>query len=58
MPVSVLQFEHFANGRRSDYVMSKAGRRLNNDDRIAVALYFSHQTVRAREASSGIQCGG
>lgn len=44
-----LQFEHFANGRRSDYVMSKLAAGLSSDDRIAVALYFSHQTVRARE---------
>lgn len=43
-----LQFEHFANGQRTDYVMSKLAAGLNAEDRVAVALYFSHQAVRPR----------
>lgn len=43
------QFEHFANGVRSDYVMSKLAKGLTTDDRIAVALYFSRQAVVERQ---------
>ncbi|KZZ47369.1 hypothetical protein A3759_30180, partial [Thalassolituus sp. HI0120] len=42
------QFEHFADGTRKDYVMSKLAGHLNKDDRIAIALYFSQSRVRKR----------
>ncbi|MAS24268.1 MAG: cytochrome biogenesis protein ResB [Oceanospirillaceae bacterium] len=43
------QFEHFANGVRKDYVMSKLAVGLSKDDRIAVALYFAQMDVKPRE---------
>lgn len=45
------QFEHFANGTRKDYVMSKLAQGLTAEDKIAVALYFSKQPVTVREAT-------
>src|SRR5690554_1263927 len=42
------QFEHFANGVRKDYVMSKLAGGLSAQDRVAVALYFSSQEVKPR----------
>lgn len=44
-----IQFEHFANGTRKDYVMSKLANGLTPQDRLAVALYFSEQEVKPRE---------
>ena len=41
------QFEYFANGTRKDYVMSKLAQGLTTRDKIAVALYFSEQQVKA-----------
>lgn len=43
-----IQFEHFASGVRKDYVMSKLATGLSEQDRIAVALYFSEQKVKSR----------
>jgi len=43
------QFEHFADGTRKDYVMSKLAGHLSKDDRIAIALYFSQSPVTPRE---------
>jgi len=43
-----IQFEHFANGLRKDYVMSKLATGLTAQDRVAVALYFSEQEVKPR----------
>lgn len=43
------QFEHFADGVRKDYVMSKLAVGLAPQDRINVALYFSRQSVKERE---------
>lgn len=45
------QFEHFANGERKDYVMSKLAQGLTSDDKIAVALYFSKSAVKVRNDS-------
>ena len=44
-----LQFEHFANGSRKDYVMSKLAEHLTDNDRIAIALYFANTQVKLRE---------
>lgn len=43
------QFEHFADGSRKDYVMSKLAKHLSKEDRIAIALYFSQTSVSLRE---------
>jgi len=43
------QFEHFANGVRKDYVMSKLATALTKEDRINIALYFSQKPVVVRE---------
>jgi len=43
------QFEHFANGVRKDYVMSKLATGLDKNDRIAIALYFAQMDVVPRE---------
>tara|TARA_B100001109_G_scaffold255897_1_gene262661 strand:- start:20967 stop:21593 length:627 start_codon:yes stop_codon:yes gene_type:complete len=43
------QFEHFADGTRKDYVMSKLANGLSKDDRIAIALYFAQMEVKPRE---------
>jgi len=42
------QFEHFANGVRKNYVMSKLATGLSNDDRINIALYFAQKEVKPR----------
>ncbi|WP_265574230.1 c-type cytochrome [Venatoribacter cucullus] len=42
------QFEHFADGTRSDYVMSKLAKGLSENDRVAIALFFSRQSVKPR----------
>ena len=43
------QFENFANGTRKDYVMSKLAQGLSENDRVAIALYFSRQQVQPRQ---------
>lgn len=43
------QFEHFANGVRKDYVMSKLASALTKEDRINIALYFAYKPVIMRE---------
>lgn len=47
----LIQFEHFADGTRKDYVMSKLAKNLTANDRVDVALYFSHQSVKTRPAA-------
>lgn len=42
------QFEHFANGVRKDYVMSKLATGLSTNDRIDIALFFSRLQVKPR----------
>ena len=42
------QFEHFANGTRKNYVMSKLAANLSKDDRINIALFFSRMDVKPR----------
>lgn len=42
------QFEHFANGTRKNYVMSKLAGNLTKDDRINIALFFSRMEVKPR----------
>lgn len=44
-----LQFEHFGNGVRKDYVMSKLANQLTGDERVAIALYFAEKTIRTRD---------
>ncbi|WP_221801029.1 c-type cytochrome [Oceanobacter mangrovi] len=43
------QFEHFGNGIRKDYVMSKLAKQLKDDERVAIALYFADREVKPRE---------
>ncbi|WP_419811755.1 c-type cytochrome [Bacterioplanoides sp.] len=43
------QFEHFADGTRKDYVMSKLAGHLTKEDRINIALYFSQSPVKKRQ---------
>jgi len=43
------QFEHFADGTRKDYVMSKLAGNLSGNDRIAIAIYFSQNEVKPRK---------
>ena len=43
------QFENFASGTRKDYVMSKLAQGLSENDRVAIALYFSRQQVQPRQ---------
>lgn len=43
------QFEHFADGTRKDYVMSKLAGHLSKEDRINIALYFSQSPVAKRQ---------
>lgn len=42
------QFEHFANGTRKNYVMSKLAANLSKDDRVNIALFFSRMEVKPR----------
>ncbi|WP_051219608.1 c-type cytochrome [Oceanobacter kriegii] len=43
------QFEHFANGIRKDYVMSKLAKQLTDKERVAIALYFADKEVKPRQ---------
>lgn len=52
------QFEHFADGTRKDYVMSKLAQGLTAEDKIAVALYFSQQPVKVRKEAPAINSRG
>lgn len=38
-------FEKFANGERTDFVMSKLAKNLSVDDRVNIALYYGKQKV-------------
>ena len=38
-------FEKFANGERTDFVMSKLAKSLNIEDRVNIALYYGQQKV-------------
>lgn len=40
-------FEKFANGQRSDFVMSKLAKTLTLEERVDIAVYFSQQQVKA-----------
>ena len=42
------QFEHFADGSRKDYVMSKLAKQITGDERVAIALYFANRDVQPR----------
>ncbi|RRJ83556.1 c-type cytochrome [Aestuariirhabdus litorea] len=46
------QFELFGNGKRHDYVMSKLAKTLSEDERVDIAIFFSHQAVVPRESSA------
>ncbi|MCY1412682.1 cytochrome c oxidase, cbb3-type, subunit III [compost metagenome] len=39
-------FEKYANGERSDYVMSRLAKTLSQEERVDIAVYFSQQDVR------------
>ncbi|MGB1092608.1 MAG: c-type cytochrome [Oceanobacter sp.] len=45
------QFEKFANGKRSDYVMSQLAKKLTDEERINIAIYFSKTEVKPRQQS-------
>lgn len=40
-------FDAFANGKRSDFVMSKLAKQLSLDEQVDIAIYFSQQRVKA-----------
>lgn len=42
------QFEKFANGKRSDYVMSQLAKKMSDEERINIAIYFSKTDVKPR----------
>lgn len=44
------QFEKFGDGRRDDYVMSSLAKSLSLQERIDIAVYYSQQAARPREA--------
>lgn len=39
-------FDNFANGQRSDFVMSKLAKQLGTDEQVDIAVYFSQQQVK------------
>ncbi|MBA1275836.1 c-type cytochrome [Stutzerimonas azotifigens] len=41
-------FEKFADGQRSDYVMSQLAQILSMEERVNIAVYFSQQTVKPK----------
>ncbi|UDL06238.1 c-type cytochrome [Marinobacter sp. CA1] len=49
------QFEKFADGTREDYVMSRLAKILTLEDRINIAVYYSEQEARARQADNAGQ---
>ncbi|WP_426415920.1 c-type cytochrome [Aestuariirhabdus sp. LZHN29] len=46
------QFELFGNGKRHDYVMSKLAETLSEQERVDVAIFFSHQPVKQRPTNA------
>ncbi len=44
-------FETFANGQRTDFVMSKLAQTLTQEEQVNIAVYFSQQTVQPSAAS-------
>lgn len=44
------QFEKFGDGRREHYVMTQLAQTLTLEERINVAVYYSQQEAKAREA--------
>ncbi len=44
------QFEKFGDGRREHYVMTKLAQTLTLEERINVAVYYSQQKAKSREA--------
>ncbi len=45
-------FEKFANGERSDFVMSKLAKHLTLEDRVNIALYYGQQKVVVNPSES------
>ena len=45
-------FEKFANGERTDFVMSKLAKSLNIEDRVNIALYYGQQKVVTKSSDS------
>ena len=52
------QFEHFADGTRKDYVMSKLAKQLTGEERVAIALYFANRQVTPRESKVAASADG
>lgn len=48
-------FETFANGKRSDFVMSKLAKQLTLDEQVDIAIYFSQQRVTPSTSSVSAQ---
>lgn len=52
------QFEHFGDGTRNDYVMSRLAKGLSENDRVAIALFFSRQSVKPRQQPVATSAAG
>lgn len=52
------QFEHFADGRRKNYVMQELAGNLTADDRINIAIYFASLPVRPVQADAALAGNG
>ncbi|CAD5106682.1 c-type cytochrome [Zestomonas carbonaria] len=46
-------FEQYVDGRRTDFVMNQAAKMLGIEERINIAVYYSQQEVKARQAQAG-----
>ncbi|WP_026146544.1 c-type cytochrome [Zestomonas thermotolerans] len=46
-------FEQYVDGHRTHFVMNQAAKMLSLEERVNIAVYFSQQTVKARQSSAG-----
>jgi len=49
-------FEQYVDGHRTHFVMNQAAKMLSLEERVNIAVYFSQQTVKARQSSAGSTC--
>lgn len=47
------QFEKFASGERTDYVMSSLAKSLSEEEKVNIAVYYAGQTVKGDDRAAG-----
>jgi len=52
------QIDHFSSGTRKDYVMNQLAENFSAEDKINVALFYHHQSLRAQLVDSALAVRG